>query len=1557
MFSVARRPALILVLLALTLLMGTGLPPQAADLPAAQRSAPSHWAAGPSLLIARAGSCSAQLPDGRSVVTGGAGADGALASVEVLGLQGRFTAASPMLNARQDHLCVALATGMVLAAGGTGPGGDTNAAELYNPVTDTWTAVGGMTAARVHATATLLKDGRVLIAGGHVGGMANKSLETFDPKTGMFTGVTATLSSARQGHAAAGLRDGRVLIAGGSDGNAALATVDIFDPATGKVSAARQLSTPRQGLSATTLLTGDVLFAGGNDGTKDLDTAEVYDAKTGVLGAPIQMGSARSGHTATSLPNNNTILIAGGTSAGVPLTAAELYVPWQGRFKPAGTLAQARTGAAAIPLARAAGLAGRSAKSAKTGTMMIAGGQTGDGVTGSTEDVPYPTLTSDKTQYYVGDTITLTGTGWAPNEAVTMILTVDPVTHDPVTLTSTADANGNFTNSQYVDQPSDLNVTFYVTATGATGDTAAVLTFMDPGNANDGDGAMAVSPAGVYASSTGNTFSFTFTNTGGGPFPSGSYITVTVPSGWTTPTTSAGPGQVSTTAGTCTPSTLSVSTNVIKVLQTCVSGTYFTVNYASVTAPATTGNATFTAVSYDGSGTALTLTSGSPVVVVESAGAIPVVGSPTAANVANGTTLTISAPSGLAVNDLMIANIQTRGGTTAQYPSLTGWNAAITNSTVNFENAGAEHRAVLLYKVATSGDVSAGSFAFSLGTGGTGGAAGAIVAFRGATFDIVPTSWSIGNSTTATAATITTASAGDVVAMFVATFENTAISSFSTTSPGALAPLYGPATNANGGVGAGWDVQSVAGATGSGTATLGSSHDWAAVLLSLKKSQTTPVFSNLSAPTITYGTATTTVSGNITSGATGNVNITINGVQQAAPISSGAFTSTFTTNLLAVSGSPYTITYAYPGDTNYTAISNTSNVLTVSTAALSITANNDSKTYGQTKTYGAGSSAFTPSGLQNSETIGSVTITDTNSGGLATAAAGGSYALTPSAATGGTFTAGNYAITYHAGTLTVNTAALDITANNDSKTYGTLKTYGAGSTAFSTGAGQLKNSDGVTSVTITDTNSGGPVTAAAGGSYPLTPSAAVGTGLSNYAITYHAGTLTVNTAALDITANNDSKTYGTLKTYGAGSTAFSTGAGQLKNSDGVTSVTITDTNSGGPVTAAAGGSYPLTPSAAVGTGLSNYAITYHAGTLTVNTAALDITANNDSKTYGTLKTYGAGSTAFSTGAGQLKNSDGVTSVTITDTNSGGPVTAAAGGSYPLTPSAAVGTGLSNYAITYHAGTLTVNQAPSTVTVTCPLTSQTFTGSPITPCTAAATGAGNLNVPLTVIYTNNTNPGLAGASATYAGDPNHTGNSNTGSFTISQAGQTIAFSFASLPHQYYTTGATVNASSYVTGQGASGNPVTFTVASGPCTYGGTNGATITLKGAGICVINANQAGNGNYSAANQVQSGFLIDSTLLATASSTRVALSWNIYSNATGYTVYQAGPFVAVQTAASCATQSYTSVATPSNNSYIATGLTNGQYYCFDVTASGPGLTGSTQSKYAAAKPAGLTLP
>src|SRR5204862_4706012 len=113
----------------------------------------------------------------------------------------------------------------------------------------------------------------------------------------------------------------------------------------------------------------------------------------------------------------------------------------------------------------------------------------------------------------------------------------------------------------------------------------------------------------------------------------------------------------------------------------------------------------------------------------------------------------------------------------------------------------------------------------------------------------------------------------------------------------------------------------------------------------------------------------------------------------------------------------YTINCLAGSANNYTlAAASVPNAFTVGARTLNITANDDSKTYGATKSYAAGSTAFLSSGLQNSETIGSVTITA--SGGPAATDEVGSYDQTPSAATGGSFTASNYDIHYFKGTLT-----------------------------------------------------------------------------------------------------------------------------------------------------------------------------------------------------------------------------------------------------------------------------------------------------------------------------------------------------------------------------------------------------------------------------------------------------------------------------------------------------------------------------------------------------------
>src|SRR5262249_44312599 len=142
---------------------------------------------------------------------------------------------------------------------------------------------------------------------------------------------------------------------------------------------------------------------------------------------------------------------------------------------------------------------------------------------------------------------------------------------------------------------------------------------------------------------------------------------------------------------------------------------------------------------------------------------------------------------------------------------------------------------------------------------------------------------------------------------------------------------------------------------------------------------------------------------------------------------------------------------------------------TVNPAALAITADNQTKTYGQTFVFNG--TEFSSVGLQNGETVGTVTLT--SAGAAATAhVAGSPYAITPSAATGGTFTAGDYTITYNNAPVgfTVNPAALAVSLSNTgvTKVYDGTTSAPAGFTPTYTVSGFVA---GDTSATITSSGS------------------------------------------------------------------------------------------------------------------------------------------------------------------------------------------------------------------------------------------------------------------------------------------------------------------------------------------------------------------------------------------------------------------------------------------------------------------------------------------------------
>jgi hypothetical protein len=101
---------------------------------------------------------------------------------------------------------------------------------------------------------------------------------------------------------------------------------------------------------------------------------------------------------------------------------------------------------------------------------------------------------------------------------------------------------------------------------------------------------------------------------------------------------------------------------------------------------------------------------------------------------------------------------------------------------------------------------------------------------------------------------------------------------------------------------------------------------------------------------------------------------------------------------------------------NYTNNTTAATTASITPAPLTVTANSQTKTFGTTLTFAG--TEFTSTGLVAGETVGSTTLFSTGAVGTAPVA-GSPYAITVSAATGGTFAASNYGITYVNGALSV----------------------------------------------------------------------------------------------------------------------------------------------------------------------------------------------------------------------------------------------------------------------------------------------------------------------------------------------------------------------------------------------------------------------------------------------------------------------------------------------------------------------------------------------------------
>src|SRR5216117_3338627 len=409
----------------------------------ASAQAPGTWAPIADLNQPRAEHTATLLANGTVLIAGGRdAADQALASAEIYDpATGGYTLlASPLPAPIWGHTATRLDDGTVLIAGGRRGASPRRAAQLFDPATDTFTALGPMSTPRGRHTATLLRDGRVVVIGGTDGVKPVASLEIYDPTTRTFSLAPSALAVVRQDHTTTLLPDGRILVVGGSNASGALDSAEIYDPGGSTVSPAAPLNVPRTLASAALLLDGTVLVAGGQS-AKDLDlnTAEVYDpAMNSFTLLPALMSTARSAHTGVRLLHNGKVLLVGGTSAGQLVPTTEVYDPVTSVFRQVGSPITARqlfgTNFFVEPY---------------TGIFLMSGGlDSAQRPLASSEAFYYPTLRSDKPDYSPGEIVTLMGERWWPNETIT--INIHESSGDPDTnLTAMAGATGAFNNSEF----------------------------------------------------------------------------------------------------------------------------------------------------------------------------------------------------------------------------------------------------------------------------------------------------------------------------------------------------------------------------------------------------------------------------------------------------------------------------------------------------------------------------------------------------------------------------------------------------------------------------------------------------------------------------------------------------------------------------------------------------------------------------------------------------------------------------------------------------------------------------------------------------------------------------------------------------------------------------------------------------------------------------------------------------------------------------------------------------------------------------------------------------
>jgi len=237
----------------------------------------------------------------------------------------------------RELLAVAVVNNRIYAIGG-GVGGSTvtyDTVEEYDPVTDTWTTKAPMPTGR-YALQAVVVDNRIYAIGGYgqnpaVNNGAIGTVEVYDPLSDTWT-AQASMPTPRHNFAVS-VVDGKIYTIGGQGYAPFVPDVEVYDPAANTWSSRTAMPTARLGATAS-VINGGVYVIGGQAETQ-LTTVERYDPVSDEWTAVAAMPTERA--QLSSVVLNNKIYAIGGlryiqTPGGGPvfLGTVELFSPSTG---------------------------------------------------------------------------------------------------------------------------------------------------------------------------------------------------------------------------------------------------------------------------------------------------------------------------------------------------------------------------------------------------------------------------------------------------------------------------------------------------------------------------------------------------------------------------------------------------------------------------------------------------------------------------------------------------------------------------------------------------------------------------------------------------------------------------------------------------------------------------------------------------------------------------------------------------------------------------------------------------------------------------------------------------------------------------------------------------------------------------------------------------------------------------------------------------------------------------------------------------------------------------